>query len=96
MVIDLLVFLNKHRYVILAFIVLCAIVSALRFFGEWVDFYTVAIGHFWSGQALYSFVRGWRIVLVGGGGVEKDDNLSVRLAFGIFSLVAFSFFLFWP
>lgn len=81
---------------VLTALVAVTCVSAPRFIGEWGDFYTVFIGHAWSGQALFSFLTGGRVVLTGGGGVEKDANKYARLLVGLVSLIIFLSFLFWP
>lgn len=88
--------ISNERSLVAFVLILCTCASSVRFLGEWDNFFTVIIGHIWSGQALYSFITGGVIGLAAGGGVERDANKYVRMSFGGLSLILYLSFFFWP
>lgn len=91
---NFLVVLYKSRLLILALMVFSAVLNSVRFYGEWGDFYTVVLGQLWFGQGFYAYIRGGRIVLVGGGAVGKDAHPAARglVGGGAFMLYILMFF----
>lgn len=87
--------LRRYRYLILLLMVAASLVNAaVRFFGDWSNFWTALMLQGWFGQAVFAYLRGgW--VAIGPGGLPKDASPTSRavlagVAFAIY-LVGFGF-----
>jgi len=87
---NVLSFLKRFRYLILALMVMASLVNAfVRFTGDWSHFWGGLAVHAWFMQAVFAYLRGgW--VAIGPGGLSKDAN---PLGRAVLAATAFAFYL---
>jgi len=78
--------LFRYRFLILLLMVVFSLINAVRFWGEWNNFYSVIVAQVYFGQGIYFFVSGGRISFSPGGGVSSDANPVLRVVVGMAAL----------
>lgn len=87
---NVLAFLRRYRYWLLALMVTAALVNAfVRFTGDGRNFFGALLVHGWLIQAVFAYCRGCWVAL-GPGGLSKDANPMGRAAL---AATAFGFYL---
>ncbi|WP_460125814.1 hypothetical protein [Pseudomonas sp. S2_C03] len=86
----ILVFLRRHRYVVLTLMIVATLVNAFaRFTGDWERFWTVLMLQALFGQAVFNYLRGGTVQFATGGGLSKDANPMGRAALATFALAVY-------
>lgn len=86
--------LFRFRVFILFSMFLCSFLKLKNLEAGSNSFYDVIFFQIYVGQAVFSYLSGWRIVLSPGGGLGSDANPKLRLAVSVlaFAMYCMSFF----